>query len=201
MDSRRPAAIATLLLLAAPAAAQTAPASSQPALDFSSPRATLLSAYRAMRAGNAEAVESCMIFTTPQHAEVFDLNMAQLCAPLRLMHAMEARFGPAARKPFDTSIEKSIDVLLAHAASVEISQDDDNTAVVGEKKAEINPNAETELTGITLKRDGPGKPWKIVASTFPDAGGQMSPRQLDLMRSLRDAIVNAADKTIDRLNR
>src|SRR5271155_1884977 len=122
--------IGTFFLFAASVAAATAstavppPASAtQPVPDLSSPRAALLAVYTAMRAGDVMTLKSCMIFGDTDEAEVFDIGVTQVCAPLRLMHAMEAKFGEAGRKPFDTSVEKSIDEMIARAKTAEISVD------------------------------------------------------------------------------
>jgi hypothetical protein len=175
-----------------------APPATTPAVDLSTPRATLLSVYGAMRAGDAAGVKACLVFDDTEVGEVFNVNVEQVCAPLRLMHAMEGKFGEAGRKPFDTSVEKSIDEMLVRAGKVDIREEGD-TAVVGEK-AKVNPNAETELSGVMLKRDAGGK-WRIEASTFPESGGEVSPEQLKLMKSMRDATVSAYDETMARLER
>ncbi len=185
----------------APAAPATA---TGPAADLSSPRATLVSVYTAMQAGDVAGVMNCLQFAEPEEREVFEVNLSQVAAPLRLLHAMEGKFGDAGKKPFDLSVEKSIDEVMGRVKTAEISVNGD-TAVVGEKKVQLNPNAETELTGVTLKQNGPAGggagQWKIVASTFPDSGGEVSPQQLALMKSMRDAVVSACDQTILRLER
>ncbi|HUO09134.1 MAG TPA: hypothetical protein VM008_12580 [Phycisphaerae bacterium] len=187
----------------ASAAPATLPAGSatKPGVDLSSPRATLLSVYTAMRAGDVAGVKACLVFDDAEVGEVFELNVAQVCAPLRLMHAMEGKFGEAGRKPFDTSVEKSIDEMLVRAGKVDIHVEGD-TAVVGEK-AKVNPNAETELSGVMLRRDAgvAGEEWRIVASTFPESGGEVTPGQLKLMKSMRDATVSACEETMARLER
>lgn len=175
-----------------------AASSTQPAADLSSPRSALLTVYSAMRAGDIETVKSCLIFEDAAAADVFDANVAQVCAPLRLMHAMEGRFGEAAKKPFDASVVKSIDAAIERVKRAEIAVTGE-TAVVAEKKAAVNPDAETELSGVTLKKIG-GK-WKVVASTFPESGGEVSRKQLALMRSLRDAVVAACQTTVVRVER
>jgi hypothetical protein len=142
---------------------------------------------------------NCLQFAEPEEREVFEVNVGQVAGPLRLLHAMEGKFGDAGTKAFDLSVEKSIDDVMGRVKTAEISVNGE-TAVVQEKKAQLNPNAETELSGVTLKRDGSGQ-WKIVASTFPDSGGEVSPGQLALMKSMRDAVVSACDQTILRMER
>ncbi len=165
-----------LLALSAAAMAGRLWAAQEAAVDLSSPRATLETIYNAMRAGDVATVKACLIFEDADAGEVFDCSATQVCVPLRLMHAMEKLFGaPAADKPFDLSAEKSIDQALERIKSVEIAVNGE-TAVVTEKKGDVNPNAETELTGVTLQH-ADGK-WKVVASTFPDSGGDVSPKQL-----------------------
>ncbi len=190
-------AAAFMVGMSALAFAQSAPAT-RPALDLSSPRSTLLAIYASMRAGDIHSVKSCLIFEDPAAADVFEANAAQVCAPLRLMHAMEKRFGDAARKPFDLSVEKSIDEAIARVKRADIQETGD-TAVVAERKAAVNPDAETELGGVTLKKAN-GE-WKVVASTFPESGGDVSPKELALMHSLRDALVTAVETTVARIER
>ena len=179
-------------------AAMAAGATTRPAVDLSSPRGTLMSVYTAMQAGDVRGVTACLEFAEPEEREVFEVNASQVAGPLRLLHAMEGKFGDAGKKPFDGSMEKSISEMLARAKGAEISVNGE-TAVVSEKAAR-NPNAETELSGVTLKKNAGGE-WKIVASTFPDSGGEVSPRQLALMKSMRDAVVSACDQTIARVER
>jgi hypothetical protein len=190
--------LAVVLMGCGATCARGAGSATRPAVDLSSPRGTLVSVYTAMQAGDVEGVVSCLQFAEAEEREVFEVNTAQVCAPLRLLHAMEGKFGEAGRKLFDASVEKSIEEALARAKRVEISVKGE-TAVVGEK-AEKNPNAETELSGVALKKNGKGE-WKIVATTFPDNGGEVSPKQLALMKSMRDAIVSACDQTIVRVER
>jgi hypothetical protein len=178
------------------ASAETA--ATKPAVDLSSPRGTLVSVYTAMQAGDVQGVLSCLDFAEAEEREVFEVNASQVAAPLRLQHAMEGKFGDAGKKPFDASVEKSIGEMLERAKRVDISLNGE-TAVVGQK-AEKNPNAETELSGVTLKKNAKGE-WKIVASTFPDNGGEVTPKQLALMKSMRDAVVSACDQTILRVER
>src|ERR1700744_993333 len=78
----------------APAAPATATAPSPgPAADLSSPRASLVSVYAAMRAGDVAGVMNCLQFAEPEEREVFEVNLSQVAAPLRLLHAMEGKFG------------------------------------------------------------------------------------------------------------
>jgi hypothetical protein len=196
---RIPSAAALLLVLAALAPAQTTSApSSKP--DLSSPRLALTSLYTAMRNGDIAAAGECMLFQDQRHAETFELSLAQVWGPMRLMRAMETRFGQeAGRKPFaNASLQKSVDDLLEKVKHVEF-QIDGATATVSENKAAINPSAENELTGITLQRTG--NSWKIVAATFSDASSDVPPAQLDMMRSMRTALERACDGTLARLAR
>ncbi|MGN6368815.1 MAG: hypothetical protein ACTHN5_11185 [Phycisphaerae bacterium] len=170
----------------------------RPAVNLSSPRGTLVSVYTAMQAGDVAGVTACLQFAETEEREVFEVNISQVAAPLRLLHAMQGKFGEAGKRPFDMSVEKSITEMLARAKRVEISANAD-TAVVG-PGAERNPNAETELSGVTLKKNAKGE-WKIVAATFPDNGGEVTPKQLALMKSMRDAVVSACDQTILRVER
>ena len=146
-------------------------ATTRPAVDLSSPRATLVSVYTAMQAGDGGGGELSAGLRRREEREVFEVNVGQVAGPLRLLHAMEGKFGDAGTEGrLDLSVEKSINEVMGRAKTAEISVNGE-TAVVQEKKAQLNPNAETELSGVTLKRDGAGQ-WKIVASTFPDAGGR-----------------------------
>jgi hypothetical protein len=170
--------------------------------DLSSPNAALASAYAALKAGDIAAAKSCFVFKDVGEAELFDIAYTQLYAPLKLMHAMEAKFGPAGRKPFaNAPLEKGIDDLLEKSKAVEIAVDASGTsATVVDKKAAVNPNAESELTGITFKKQG--NQWKIVAGTFFEStggAGDMPAAQLKFMRTLRDQIVAACDATAARL--
>ncbi len=170
--------------------------------DLTSPKSALASAYAALKAGDVPAAKSCFVFKDATEADLFDVTYTQLYGPLKLMHAMEAKFGPSARKPFaNAPLEKGIDDLLEKVKAAEIDIDASGAAaVVADKKAAINPNAESELTGIAFKRDAGG--WKIVAATFFEAtggGGDMPPAQLRFMRTLRDHIAAACDATAARL--
>src|SRR5437016_3979033 len=143
-------AVIFVVLLGAVGATTSQPATA-PA-DLSSPRATLLSIYAAMSAGDIAAIKSCLIFEDAQEAEIYDISLTQLYAPLRLKRAMAARFGEAGAKPFGESpLEKSIGNSLEKARIAEIEIDGER-AVVEPKKAATNPNAEGELSGVTLKR-------------------------------------------------
>jgi ketosteroid isomerase-like protein len=196
MKLKRVYSLIVMAVAAGSAAAQSA--ATKPAADLSSPRGTLVSVYTAMQAGDVQGVMNCLEFAEAEEREVFEVNASQVAAPLRLQHAMEAKFGDAGKKPFDGSVEKSIGEMLERAKHVDINVNGD-TAVVGQK-AEKNPNAETELSGVTLKKNAKGE-WRIVASTFPDNGGEVTPKQLALMKSMRDAVVSACDQTILRVER
>ena len=186
------------------AAGQTVPATTtaatQPAgPDLSSPKATLNSVYAALKAGDVAVAKACLLYKSPAQAELFDISFTQLYAPMKLMHAMEARFGEAARRPFGNGpLEKSLDQLLEKTKNAEIDTQGDQ-AVVTDHRAAINPSAESELTGITFKKDG--SQWKIVAGTFSEAGStaEMPPAQLPFMRAMRDGIAAACDATSARL--
>ena len=94
------------------------------------------------------------------------------------MHALEARFGEAARKPFAcASLEKNIDKALEDLGRAQITESGD-TATIAEKKSATDPAAETEITGITLKHVGdrwlqsspthsPTSPPKFPPPSFP----------------------------------
>lgn len=189
-----------LPLLSGIAAGQVVPAKP----DLSSPKTALASAYAALRAGDVPAAKSCLTFKDAAEAELFDITYTQLYAPLQLMHAMEAKFGPAARNSFaNAPLEKSLDDLLAKAKAVEISVDaSGNHATVSDKKAAVNPSAESELTSVAFRKEG--GVWKIVAATFFEStggAGAMPPAQLKFMRTLRDQIAAACQATGARLAR
>ena len=178
---------------------QTAP--TEKGVDLSSPKAALTAAYTALKNGDIAAAKNCMDFKDPRQAELFDILYSQMYRPMKLMHLMEARFGPAGRIPFaNAPLEKSIDDLLEKLKTTEI-QVNGETAMVVDKKAAVNPNAENELTGITFKKQG--EQWKIVASTFTDSAGggtaELPPDELRLMRALRDVLVAACEATEARL--
>lgn len=193
-------AAATGLVPAASPPALTAAATGPetlPALDMSSPKATLASVYGAMRRGDVAAIKQCMIFEGAQEAELFDIELTRVWGPLKLMRAMQARFGDAAKKPFGGgALEQQVDEMVARLDKVEIAISGD-TATLGEKKAAVNPDAETELTGVTLKKQD-GR-WRVVAESFSDIGSDVKPEQLQMMRALRDAVAQACAKTSARL--
>jgi hypothetical protein len=180
--------------------AAAAPASAPqtlPAVDMSSPKATLASVYAAMRRGDVEGIKQCLIFEGPQEAELFEIELTRIWGPLKLMRALQAKFGDAAKKPFGgAALEQQLDEQLARLEKVEITIAGD-TATLGEKKAAVNPDAENELTGVTLKKQD-GK-WRVVAESFSDIGSDVKPEQLQMMRALRAGVVQACTKTAARL--
>ena len=191
-------------MLAGIALAQTA--TTQAKADLSSPKAALASAclMQAPEGGrrSGKMRKICFLFKDSGEAELFDLAYTQLYRPLGLMHAMEAKFGPAGRKPFaNAALEKGMEDLLEKIKTAEITVDGAGTsASVADKKAAVNPSAESELTGIAFKKDG--NDWKIVAATFFEStggAGAMPPAELKFMRTLRDQIAAACDATTARL--
>jgi ribosomal protein S20 len=168
-----------------------------PAPDLSNPKSAVLSVYAALRAGDLENAKRCFQFADAQQLETFELTATPLWGPLRLMHALRARFGDGAGKLFAAaSLEKTVDKAVEDLKRAEVSIHGDK-AVIAEKKAAIDPAAETEVTGITLKRQG--EQWLIVPATFPDASAEIPPAQLPVMRSMRDAVKTACQGTLDRL--
>src|SRR5215218_8115380 len=157
----------SLLLLLLPCFAQTLPTQpASPAPDLSSPKAAILSLYSALRAGDLPAAKRCFHFADARQAETFELTATPLWGPLRLMHALHAKFGESADKLFSaSSLEKTVDKAVDDLNRAEIAVNGDK-AVIAEKKAAIDPAAETEVTGITLKKEN--EQWLIVAATFPD---------------------------------
>ena len=190
----------TCLLLAA-AAGQTQPASrpAAPALDLSTPRSALVSLCASLKSGDIAAARNCLSFSSEDQAQSFDISYTQLYAPLALVHAVQARFGPEGGKPFGVApLEKSLDDLLARAQAADIQITGDTAAVVDH--SDINPSAETELTGITFKKQaGANGAWKVTASTFMTAAGQTPAAQKKFMLALRDATAVAVRATSARL--
>jgi hypothetical protein len=175
-------------------APQTVPA---PAPDLSSPRNAIFSLYAALKAGDLQAAKRCLLFTDDRQAETFELTATPVWGPLRLMHAMQSRFGESANKHFAAaSLERTVEKAVEDLKRAEIAMHGD-TAVIAEKKAAIDPAAETEVTGITLKRQG--DQWLVVAGTFPDISAEIPATQLPVMRAMRDAVNSACQATIDRL--
>jgi hypothetical protein len=73
-----------------------------------------------------------------------------------------------------------------------------DTATVGEKKAAVDPNAETEVTGVKLKKVG--DQWKIVAATFQDVASEVPANQLAMLKALGEATAaatSAVKKQVD----
>jgi hypothetical protein len=165
--------------------------------DLSSPKSTLLSLYAALKAGDLPTAKRCFHFADAQQAETFELTATPLWRPLRLMHALHARFGDSADKLFSAaSLEKTVDKAVADLNRAEITVNGDK-AVVAEAKAAVDPAAETEVTGITLKKENDH--WLVVAATFPDISAEIPPAQLPVMRTMRDAVNAACQTTLDRL--
>ena len=180
-----------------PTAAPASNTATAAAVDMSSPKATLHTVYKAMRNGDIPTIRQCMIFEQAQEAELFDIELTRIWGPLKLMRALEAKFGEAAKKPFGgETLEKELDLMIARVEKVEITVNGE-TATLDEKKAEVNPDAETELTGVTLKKQE-GK-WKIVAESFSDMGSRVKPEELKAMRASRDAVATACEKTLVRV--
>jgi hypothetical protein len=157
----------------------------------------MLSLYAALRAGDLATARRCFHFADAKQAETFELTATPLWAPLRLMHALHARFGDSADKLFSAaSLEKTVDKAVADLNRAEIAVTGDK-AVVAEPKAAIDPAAETEVTGITLKKEN--DQWRVVAATFPDISAEIPSAQLPVMRTMRDAVNSACQSTLDRL--
>lgn len=196
------------LLTAAAWAQSTAPAGRGPgggggggggAVDLSSPRESLVSLYTAMHRGDLAAARACMHFADARQAELFDVNFVQTWGPMKLMRAMEAKFGEAGRRPFANAVlEKPVQRLLERLKTVEFEMDG-ATASVSEKKAQVNPSAESELTGIALVREEGS--WRVVAGTFSDMASDLPDAQLLLMRALKGAVESACAATLTRLER
>jgi hypothetical protein len=174
----------------------TTPAASAP--DRSSPRAALVSLYSALRAGDVPAATSTLLFTDAREQERATINLTTQWAPLALMHAMEKRFGEAARRAFsNASLVKTADEALEKIRVADITINGD-TATVGEKKAAVDPNAETEVTGVKLKKVG--DQWKIVAATFQDVASEVPANQLAMLKALGEATAaatSAVKKQVD----
>lgn len=183
------------------AIAQSRPAATIPAADLSTPKATLLSLYQSLKAGDIPAARTCLVFSSREEAQSFDITYTPLYGPLALIHALQVRFGPDAGKPFGLApLEKSLDDLLAKARTADITITGDTAAVAD--SADVNPSAETELTDITFKKENAPTPqWKVTASTFMTAAGENPPHQQKFMRALRDATANAVRETSARLAR
>ena len=183
-----------------PCVAQTQPATvAAPGPDLSSPKSAILSLYAALRAGDLVSAKKCFHFADAQQAETFELTATPLWAPLRLMHALQARYGDAANKLFSAaSLEKTVDKAIEDLNHAEIAINGDK-AVIAEKKAAGDPAAETEVTGITLTKQN--DQWLIVAATFPDISAEIPPAQLPVMRTMRDAVNGACQNILERLSR
>jgi hypothetical protein len=186
-------AIGGVLLLAVAARGQSpAPVATQPATapDLSSPRKSLIALYTALRAGNVQNAKAALLFADAREEQRATTTLTTLWAPLGLMHAMEHRFGPPARRLFsNASLVAAADDALAKIQTIDIAVNGDS-ATVGEKKAAVDPNAETEITGVKLKKIGDA--WKIVASTFQDITSEVPANQVATLQALSEATARAS---------
>ncbi len=176
-------AIGWVAMMAAVARGQTTTAAATP--DLSTPRAALVTLYTALRAGDVPLAKTAMTFADDREEERATVNLTTQWAPLSLMHAMEQRFGEPARRTFsNASLVKSADEALEKIQKTDISVNGD-TATVGEKKAAVDPNAETEVTGVKLKKIG--AQWKVVAATFQDVASEVPASQTAMLKALSNA--------------
>src|ERR1051326_1804046 len=144
----------------------TRPPASPPSTqsDLPSPQAALTRVYESLRAGDLASAKACLIFSDAAQEELFDLTYTPTYAPLKLMRALEARFGAAGKKPFASEpLEKSLDALIQKVKTADIDVQGDKAIVVN-KKAQVNPNAENELSGIAFKKEQ-GQ-WTVIAGTL-----------------------------------
>jgi hypothetical protein len=177
----------------------TAPATGAAAPDRSSPKAALVSLYEAMKAGDVARAKACLAFADARQGEIFEMSFAQVWLPLKLMHVMEEKFGEAGRKPFANAKEtKVVESALDRVGKVEFVETGDAAAVV-DRKAEVNPSAESELTGIRFKKEG--GVWLVVAGTFSDLASDMPAEQVERLRGLSAAVKRAVEGTADRVAR
>jgi hypothetical protein len=138
-----------------------------------------------------------MLFASPAQAEAFEITNTHLWGPLALMHAMQARFGDSAKQLFSAaSLEKTADQAAeeVNRCSVEINGD---SASLSDKKASVDPARETQVSGITLKKQG--EQWKVVASSFPEMPGEIPPRQLPMMRAMANGVITASQAIAARI--
>jgi len=176
-----------------PASATTAATATAPAVDLSTPQWALISAYKALQAGEIERAEKCLAFSDGRQVELVDVALVHTYGPLKLMHAMEAKFGEGSRAFFaNATLEKSLADLIALAGKTTVTINGDY-AVVADKKAAVNPSAENELTGMVFRKEAEG--WKVTAASFSDAAGDMPEAQLQMMRQMRDGIRSACAAT------
>jgi hypothetical protein len=176
------------------AAAAWGQASSQPATkagaDFSNPRSTLTALYTSLRAGDVAGAMHAMEFADEKEAARVRMTLTTSWAPVGLMHAIEARFGEGTRRLFsNATLVKAADEALEKVETADISLKGD-MAVVGEKRAAIDPNAETEVTGVRLHKTGEG--WKVVAASFQDVASEVPANQLPTMQAMSEAIARAS---------
>jgi hypothetical protein len=140
-----------------------------------------------------------MHFSDAKQAELFEVNFVQTWGPMKLMRAMEGKFGEAGRRPFaNVVLEKPVERILERLKTVEFEVEG-TTAKVSEKKAEVNPSAESELTGIVMTRED-GK-WLVMAGTFSDMASDLPETQLAMMRALKGAVETSCAGTLARLER
>lgn len=197
-------ALPAILLLSLGAAPQPPLSATRPATgptttlpEVGSPRFAITSLYSALSNGNIPQAEDLLYFTDAREQERAHINLTNLYAPLWLMHAMENRFGPGAQKLFSqASLVTSADETLRHLADAQITETND-TAVIGEKRAATDPNAENETTGIRLKRVG--SRWKVVAASFQDIAAEIPASQLDSLRALAQATRKSVDTVRQQL--
>ncbi|GEM_PF-5745891 len=199
MQVQRLAAAICLALAGMLYAQTTASTASAPvAPNMSSPKATLLSIYASMRNGDVSSIQQCMIFEDADEAEMFNISLTKEWAPVKVMRAMQAKYGDGALALFGgTAIERQIDDAVTHLDKIEITINGD-VATLSDKKAAVNPNAETELDGVTLKKIE--NHWKVMAGTFSDIGSAVKPEQVKMLRATRDATAKACDDIVTRVN-
>ena len=153
------------------------------AAEAGDPRKTLLAVYEALGGGDVAAAVGGFTFRDKQEEETATLNLAQKWGGRKVVAAAVARWGDEARKAFGSeSQDTHLADLTAYASCAEITVEGD-VATVG-KKREANPNAETELSGVQLKKVG--ESWKIVAETFSDIASDVRPRERALMKAMQE---------------
>ena len=191
-----------LLAIAAGIAAAQSTATTPAKPDLSSPKAALGTACAALKSGDIPAAKACFVFKDATEADLFDITYIPLYAPLKLMHAMEGKFGEAGRQPFaNAAFEKGMDELLEKIKTAEITIDASGAAAsISDKKAAVNPSAESELTGISFRKEGDH--WRIVAATFFEStgsAGALPAAEMRFMRTLSQQVAAACDATSARL--
>lgn len=150
--------------------------------DRSEPRKTLATLYASMRAGDVEQIIACFAFKDAEQQDVATALLTQRWSGRQVLAVAVGKFGEEARKAFGTEAQdRELAEAAARVARVAITVDGDR-AVVGKK---VNPNEETELTGVILQKVG--NDWKIAAETFNDIAAPVRPRELALMKALAQA--------------